>query len=290
MRSTTRLRELLARPGLTLAPFTYDAFTAKIAESVGFDLVYMSGMGVSMSRGFPDVGLLTATEVIQNAQWMARAVSVPLVADADTGYGNPLNVWRTVRDYEAAGVAGIHIEDQVFPKKCGFFQGKDVIPLEEHVQKVRAAVEARTDPDFVIIARCDALVVEGWEGTARRCRAYRDAGADLLFVDGIGTRDDLEAYAHELHDLPRMLNSDVASADEVDRLGFKLMIHRGTMFFIERAVRDVMTRLRNTGGLPDIAQESPRMRQEIAGLLGLDRVYDMEDRYRTVPASLRTGE
>lgn len=280
MKATVQLRSLLARPGIAVAPFTYDPFTAKIAESVGFDLVYMSGFGTAMGRGFADVGLLTATEMLQNAGAMARAISVPLIADADTGYGNPLNVWRTVRDYEAAGVAGLHIEDQVFPKKCGFFGGKDVIPLEEHVQKVRAAVDARTDPDFVIIARSDALVVEGWEGTARRCKAYRDAGADLIFVDGIGSIEDADAYSKELAGVPLLLNSDVLSVPEAEKRGFKVLLHRGPMFFILEAVREKMRRLKEEGDLPESRTESPRWRKEIADLLGLPGVYEMEERYR----------
>ena len=166
----------------------------------------MSGFGTSMSKGFPDAGLLTQTEMVQNARSIVQAVSAPVIADADTGYGNPINVWRTVREYEAAGVAAIHVEDQVFPKRCGFFAGKDVIPLEDAIQKVRAAVDARSDPSFTIIARTDALAVHGWDETVRRCRAFRDAGADLLFVDGIQTADDLHDYAHNLGDLPLLYN------------------------------------------------------------------------------------
>jgi 2-methylisocitrate lyase-like PEP mutase family enzyme len=146
-------------------------------------------------------------------------VRIPIICDADTGYGNPLNVQRTVREYEAAGVAALHLEDQVFPKKCGFFAGKQVVPLEEHVQKIRAALDARTDPDFVIIARCDAYAVTGWEDTVRRCRAYREAGADLVFVDGIKTLEDLQRYATDLADIPRMYNGDLAPTPPRPLLG-----------------------------------------------------------------------
>ena len=198
---TARLRQLLAGDGLIVAPFIMNALHARIAESVGFEAVYMTGAGTSAEKGFPDVGMLTMTEMTTNARYIANAVNLPVICDADTGYGNALNVQRTVREYEAAGVAAIHIEDQVFPKKCGFFEGKQVVPMEEHVQKIRAALDARTDPDFVIIARCDAYAVTGWEDTVRRCRAYREAGADLVFVDGIKSMDDLELYAK---DLPRL--------------------------------------------------------------------------------------
>ncbi len=163
MKTTTKLRQMLSSGPMLVAPFVLNALHAKIAESVGFGAVYMTGAGTAAERGFPDVGLLTMTEMVANAKYIANAVDIPLICDADTGYGNALNVGRTVREYEAAGVAGIHIEDQGFPKKCGFFEGKQVIPLEEHVQKIHAALDARTDPDFVIIARCDAYAVTGWE-------------------------------------------------------------------------------------------------------------------------------
>ena len=185
MKTTTKLRQMLFDSNeMVVAPFIMNALHAKIAEMVGFEAVYMTGSGTAAERGFPDVGLLTQTEMVQNARYIANAVSVPLICDADTGYGNPVNVARTVREYESAGAAAIHIEDQLFPKKCGFFEGKLVIPQEEAVQKIRAALDARTDPDFVIIARCDAYAVTGWEDTLRRCRAYADAGADMVFVDG----------------------------------------------------------------------------------------------------------
>src|SRR5919202_5644294 len=196
--ATTRLRAMLRSGTMMVAPFVLNAFHARIAEAIGFPVVYMTGFGTAAERGYPDVGLMTQTEMVENARYMASAVDVPVFCDADTGYGNPLNVTRTIREYERAGVAAIHLEDQVFPKKCGFFAGKQVIPLEEHVQKIRAALDARTDPDFAIIARCDAYAVTGWEDTVRRCRAYREAGADLVFVDGIKTREDLQRYATDL--------------------------------------------------------------------------------------------
>ena len=232
MRTTTKLRELLSQDRLLVSPFTFDAFTAKIAETVGFPIVYMSGFGTAMTKGYPDVGLVSMSEMVENAHRIASTVSVPVIADADTGYGNAINVRRTVREYEQAGVAGIHMEDQVFPKKCGFFEGKQVIPMEEHVAKVRAALDAREDPDFLVIARCDALAVNGWDDTIRRCRAYYEAGADMVFVDGVKSTDDLERYARDLADAPRLYNGDLASTQEVERLGFKVMIHRGSMFAV----------------------------------------------------------
>lgn len=283
MRATSKLREMMGKGRLLLAPFCYDGFTAKIAESVGFPIVYVSGFGTAMSRGYPDVGIITFTEMLENARYVAAAVSVPVIADADTGYGNPINVARTVVEYEQAGVAGMHLEDQVFPKKCGFFAGKQVIPLEEHVEKVRAALDARTDPDFLIIARCDALVVKGWEDTIRRCRAYHEAGADMVFVDGIKTVEDAYTYARELADIPRFYNGDLLPVDEVEKLGFRIMIHRASLFAVYKAVRGVMQQLKETGS---VDRSLTATREEVAELLGLSRIYEMEEKYATAAKGL----
>ena len=273
---TARFRELLAADGLIVAPFIMNALHARIAESVGFNAVYMTGAGTSAEKGFPDVGMLTMTEMVTNAKYIANAVDIPVICDADTGYGNALNVQRTVREYEAAGVAGIHIEDQVFPKKCGFFEGKQVVPMEEHVQKVRAALDARTDPDFVIIARCDAYAVTGWEDTIRRCKAYQEAGADLVFVDGIKSMEDLELYARDLPDLPRMYNGDLAPTQEVEALGYKLMICGSTIWLIYRQLKAAFEELKETGR---VNPERFGTRWDVAGLLGLDEVYELERKY-----------
>ncbi len=280
VRPTARLRELLAREGLIVAPFIMNALHARIAESVGMEAVYMTGAGTAAEKGFPDVGMLTMTEMVTNARYIANAVNIPVICDADTGYGNALNVQRTVREYEAAGVAGIHLEDQVFPKKCGFFAGKQVVPMTEHAQKIRAALAARTDPDFVIIARCDAYAVTGWEDTVQRCRAYRDAGADLVFVDGIKSVDDLELYARDLPDLPRMYNGDLAATQDVAALGYKLMICGSTIWLVYRQLKDAFEELRDTGR---VNPERLGTRWDVADLLGLDQVYELERKY-VVPA------
>ena len=281
MRPTTKLRQMLNSEGMIVAPFIMNALHARIAEAVGLDAVYMTGSGTAAEKGFPDVGLLTMTEMVTNARYIANAVDIPVVCDADTGYGNALNVQRTVREYEAAGVAGIHIEDQVFPKKCGFFEGKQVVPLEEHVQKIRAALDARTDPDFVIIARCDAYAINGWEDTVRRCRAYQDAGADMVFVDGIKTMDDLRNYARDLKDLPRMYNGDLASTQEVEALGYKMMICGSTIWLVYRQIRESFEELKQNGKV-DPARYGTR--RDVAGLLGLDQIYELERRYGVTEA------
>jgi 2-methylisocitrate lyase-like PEP mutase family enzyme len=253
-----------------------NALHAKIAQAVGFQAVYMTGAGTAAEKGFTDVGLLTMTEMVSNARYIATAVDIPVVCDADTGYGNPLNVRRTVREYEAAGVAGIHIEDQLFPKKCGFFEGKQVIPLEEHVQKIRAALDARTDPDLVVIARCDAYAVTGWADTVRRCRAYIEAGADMVFVDGIKTVDDLHNYAADLADLPRMYNGDLLPTQQVGALGYKLMICGSTIWLVYKQVRDSFEELKRTG---KVNPERYGTRWQVADLLGLQEIYELERRY-----------
>ena len=248
---TTRLRAMLNSDGMVVAPFCLNALHAKIAESVGFKAVYMTGSGTSAEHGFSDVGLLTQTEMVANARYIANAVDVPVIADCDTGYGNAINVHRAVQEYESIGVSGIHIEDQVFPKKCGFFEGKDVIPMEEHVQKVRAALDARKDKDFVIIARTDALAINGWEDTIRRCKAYYTAGADLVFVDGVKSKEDLATCAREMPDLPKVFNGadPVATTSEVADLGFKLMLAGYTLTVVYDAVKRSMTELRDTGAI-----------------------------------------
>jgi|TARA_Y100000815_G_scaffold269365_1_gene291987 2-methylisocitrate lyase-like PEP mutase family enzyme len=276
MKTTTKLRQLLASDQMVVAPFVMNALHAKIAQSVGFDAVYMTGSGTSAEKGFPDVGMLTMTEMVGNAKYIANAVDVPVICDADTGYGNPLNVQRTVREYEAAGVAGIHIEDQLFPKKCGFFDGKQVISSEEMVHKIHAALDARTDPDFVVIARCDAYAVTGWEDTVRRCKEYSDAGADVVFVDGIKSEEDLQAYAKDLPNLHRMYNGDLFSTQEVAALGYKLMICGGTIWLIYQQLRDSFAELKATGKV-DTSRYGSRL--EVANLLGLQEVYGLESKY-----------
>ena len=276
MKTTAKLRQLLKSDKLIVAPFVLNAFHAKIAESVGLQAVYMTGAGTSAERGFPDVGLLTMTEMVANAKYIAGAVDIPVICDADTGYGNPLNVQRTIREYESAGVAGVHIEDQLSPKKCGFFAGKQVIPKEEAVQKIKAALDARVDPDFVVIARCDAYAVTGWEDTIDRCNSYIEAGADLVFVDGIKNKDDINNYARDMAGLPRMYNGDLANTKEMDDLGYKIMICGSTIWLIYKQLRDAITELAEEGAVNPARFGT---RWDVAGLMGLDAVYELEQKY-----------
>jgi 2-methylisocitrate lyase-like PEP mutase family enzyme len=262
-----RLRAALTRPGLVVAPFVYDGLQAMIAEKSGFGAVYMTGFGTAASRGMPDLGLLTMSEMVANARCICRAVEIPAICDADTGYGNPLNVIRTVEEFENAGAAALHIEDQVWPKRCGFLEGKQVIPPEEMCQKVRAACDGRTDPDLVIIARTDALQAEGWSGAEARARSYFAAGADLVFVDGIRTIADLDEYSRRLADLPRLYNGQLCSTHEIESRGFEIMIHTGTLAIAYRALSDAMRELRDRGRIA--AAEDPSLFAELLNLLGV---------------------
>ena len=189
------------------------------------------------------------SEMVQNVRAITHAVNIPVICDADTGYGNPVNVWRTVREYEEAGAAALHIEDQVWPKKCGFLAGKQVIPREEMVPKVRAACDARRDRNFVIIARTDALAVNGWDDVVQRCHAYHEAGADLIFVDGIRTLDDLKDYASKLVGLPLLYNGALLPIPETARYGFKLNIHTSSLMAAYVHFRDSLRELKETGKL-----------------------------------------
>jgi 2,3-dimethylmalate lyase len=247
--TTAQLREMLKGPEMVLAPFVYDCLQAKVAEAAGFKAIYMTGFGTAATRGFPDLGLLTMSEMLQNVRAIAHAVKVPVICDADTGYGNPINVWRTVREYEEAGAAALHLEDQVWPKKCGFLGGKQVIPMEQMVPKVRAACDARRDRNFVIIARTDALAVNGWDDVVRRARAYREAGADLIFVDGIRTVDDIKQYASKLGDLPLLYNGGLLPVKELAAHGFKVTIHTSSLMASYVHFRDAMRELKETGSI-----------------------------------------
>ncbi len=275
--SARRLREALGGPGMVVAPFVYDALQAKIAEACGFEAVYMTGFGTSAARGYPDLGLLTMTEMVENVRAIARGVEIPLVCDADTGYGNPINVARTVREYEDAGAAALHIEDQVWPKRCGFLEGKEVIALEEMVPKVRAACDARRDPAFVVIARTDALQSKGWDEVERRARAYGAAGADLVFVDGIRTLEELDTYAKRLGDLPLLYNGQLLETDTLAARGFKLTIHGGTLGVAYGAIRDAMRELRSTGRIA--SSNGPALFAELVRLLGVPETLALARRY-----------
>lgn len=276
--SGVKLRAAMAE-GMVLAPFVYDGFTALIAQGQGAKAVYMTGHGTSAQLGLPDVGLASMAEMAANLGYIANAVEVPVISDADTGYGNAINAQRTVREYEAAGAAALHLEDQIFPKRCGFFEGKQCIPMEEHVQKIRAALDARADPDLVIIARTDAVAPNGWDDAVRRAEAYRAAGADLVFVDGIKTPDDLDTYTRRLveQDIPCLYNGALEPAPEVAARGFKIMITGGGHFLSYVAVLQALQDVKRGGGIGE-PRDTERF-NATTSLLGLPEIYELEKRY-----------
>ncbi len=241
-----RLRERLAK-GCVTAPFVFDGVQAKLAEAAGFEALYMTGFGTAASYGLPDLGLIGLGEMSGNAARIASAVSVPVIADADTGYGNETNIARAVQLYERAGVAAMHIEDQEWPKRCGFLEGKQVIPADEMVIKVKAAVSARTDPGLVIIARTDALQPNGWADAVDRARRYREAGADMVFMDGLKTRELVEHAARDLEGIPQLLNSWLLTPAEAEAMGFAVYIHLGVMLRHFSDFRRSLEELRDTG-------------------------------------------
>ena len=251
----TRLRALLARDRPLLVPGAYDALSARLVEQAGFDAVYMTGFGATASLlGMPDVGLLSGDEMVDNAGRMARAVDVPLISDADTGYGNAINVVRTVQQFERAGVAAVHLEDQVSPKRCGHMSGKSVVPVDEMVEKVRAAVAARSDPDFLLIARTDARAVEGLDGALERARAYLDAGADALFVEAPESEAEVAEVAGAFPGTPLLFNwvergrTPMLPLERIAELGFALVIFPvATLFSATTGMQRYLAELRSAG-------------------------------------------
>jgi 2-methylisocitrate lyase-like PEP mutase family enzyme len=229
MSKASELRQLLRQDGMLTAPGAYDCITARMIEHAGFGAVYMTGAGTAAALGYPDYGLVTMSEMVANAGRMAAAVSVPIIADADTGYGNELIVVRTVREYEQRGVAGIHIEVQGSPKKRGHLENKTIVPLEDYLAKIRAAAAAKRDPDFLMIARTDARAVLGFEEAIRRANAALDAGADMAFVEAHESLEEVSAVPRLVHG-PCLLNMvwrgktpDVA-IDDAQTMGYKLAI------------------------------------------------------------------
>lgn len=249
------LRRLLARPQMLVAPGAYDAIGARQIEQAGFDAVYMTGGGTSMASGFPDFGLLDFSEMAGNALRMTRAIGVPLIADADTGYGNELNVIRTVQEYELRGVAGLHIEDQVSPKRCGHLEGKEVVPRAEFVSKIRAAVEARRNPDTVIIARTDARAVLGLDEAVARMNEALAAGADLAFVEALQSLEEIAEVPRRVQG-PCLLNlvpggkTPLENVRDAEAMGYRLTILPGALIVPAIDAADAaLATLRETGQL-----------------------------------------
>ena len=287
MRVTTRLRELLAGPDLVVAPGAYDALSARLIARAGFPAVYMTGFGTAASvLGQPDVGLLTMSEMVSRAAALAAVVGdLPLIADADTGYGNPINVRRTIREYERAGVAAVHIEDQMWPKKCGHMEGKQVIPLNEMVQKIHAAVNARQDPDFVIIARTDANAVHGFEDALQRGQAYHEAGADVVFIEAPRSIAELKAIAQTFPNAPLLFNwaesgkTPLLTLNEIQTLGYKLVIFPVSMLFATTYAMLGLLEVLKQGQTPTPFAEHMVTFSQFTDQIGLPEIQALERRY-----------
>ena len=284
-----KLRELIGAKGLIVAPGIYDAYGARLVEQSGFKAVYMTGNGVSASLlGRPDVGLIDLTLITAHAHRVASSVDIPLICDADTGYGNAVNVRRTIQEFEAAGVAAIHLEDQVSPKRCGHLPGsRPVVPLAEATGKIEAALAARRDPDFVVIARTDAATGEGLDEAIRRGKAFRAAGADVVFVELKGSDkvlDELKRVANEI-DAPCLVNVEEAgkvgevTARELEGLGFRLAIYPGLgRYAAGFAIREALGTLKQDGSTRAARNRMLTFR-EYNEALKLSEVEEWERRY-----------
>jgi carboxyvinyl-carboxyphosphonate phosphorylmutase len=285
MRATTQFRQMLSDPGIITAPGAYDCLTAAIIEKTGFPAVYMTGAGTSVARiGYPDLALATATEMMSNAAAIAATVGVPVIADADTGYGGTMNVRRTIREYERTGVAAVHIEDQQFPKRCGHLDDKRVVPIDEMVQKIRAAADARTDDDFTLIVRTDALAVTGWDDTMRRCDAFTEAGADALFVEAIRSPEEAADVVARtsvplLYNFVESGKSPLLNVSELESLGFKIVIFPGSAFMaVAHTVARVMADLKTFGTTEHLIGEMSSLTDAFE-LMGLSEMLERDAGY-----------
>lgn len=290
-RASTRLRELIAQGPTLYVPGCYNAVSARVLEHAGFGAIYMTGYGTSLAlTGLPDVGLATMSEMVSNARYIASAVGVPLIADADTGFGNAINVIRTVREYIGAGVAGIHIEDQVSPKRCGHVAGRLVIPVEEAVGKIRAAVDARNglDPDFVLVARSDARGASGGslDEAIRRVNAYLEAGADLAFVEGPTTVDEVRRICREVKGKVFYNMTGVSprfTLDEMRALGVAVCISPNAMLRTAlAAMHDLALQMREEGPVAETRFMDGFRKHPLGDLhtfAGFDRIREWEREY-----------
>src|SRR5688572_12884581 len=280
------LREQLEdKNKIIVLPGVFDALSAKIAEYVGFDAMFQTGYGSSAALlGMPDFGLLNSGETVDNAMRIIRAVSVPVLVDADTGYGNPLNVWRLVRDLESLGAAGIFLEDQVWPKRCGHMVGKDVISKDEYIPKLKAALEARQSKDFIIVARTDARAPIGLDEAIERGKAYRKAGADVIFVEAPRSVEELKKVADEI-DAPLVANmiedgvTPTLPAQKLLKLGYRIAVFPlSALYSATYAMREVLTELKKTGATKQTRKMMVTFK-DFNRFVDLDRYMNLEKRY-----------
>lgn len=285
MRMTTKLRELIESEEILVAPSAYDALSAKIIEKAGFKAIGTTGYGMSASLlGKPDVGLLTMTEVVDQCKRIANAVNIPVMADADTGYGNPINVIRSVKEFEKAGLAGIYIEDQLWPKKCGYMKGKKVIDMEEAITKIKAALEARDDPDFLIVARTDADVISIDE-VIKRGNAYAEVGADLVKPQPHSMEELVACAKHiqiPLHIGTGRIGRFSPSVKELIEIGnIKVVTFPTTpLFAATKAMMDFLDVVKRTGTIDEFAERLLKF-DDFTDFIGLPEIYELEEKYKS---------
>ncbi|MFO7963336.1 MAG: isocitrate lyase/PEP mutase family protein [Desulfobacterales bacterium] len=286
MTPAKNLRSILKVNDIVAAPGAYDALTAKIIEDAGFKAVYMTGYGTSAAHfGLPDLGFLTMTEMVENAARIADAIGVPLIADADTGYGNPMNVVRTVQAYEKAGASAIHIEDQVWPKRCGHMSGKKVVAASDMVEKLKAAVDARNDPDFLIIARTDSIATHGFDHAVERAHLYAEAGADVMFVEAPRTKEDMANIPKLVPEKPHLVNmaplTPNLGIDELKAMGFSIVLYPGVCLTAAiTACMEEVGRIARTGKQRDF-QDVVNAFTELNTWLKTPDFIEMEQKYNT---------
>jgi len=284
VKPTTRLRQLIADGDVVVAPGVYDGLSARLAARAGFPALYATGGGIARSMGYPDLGLLSPREIVDRLANIVEQAGVPVIADADTGYGNALNVRRAVREFERAGVAAFHLEDQTFPKRCGHYDDKRVVPTAEMVQKLRAARDALADPDLVLIARTDALAVEGLEAAIERARAYHTAGADVIFVEAPTSEAEIEAIARRVA-APKLINmfqggkTPLVALARLGQLGYRIVIIPSDLQRAAiRAIEDTLAAIARDGNSAAVADRLASFTEretavDTAGWLELDRRY-----------------
>lgn len=287
MNQAAKMRELLKSKKMVVAPGAHDGMTAKIIGRLGFDAVYMTGYGQSASHlGQPDVGLMTMSEMVARASSIVEAAGVPVIADADTGFGNAVNVMRTVREYEKAGVAVIQLEDQVMPKKCGHMIGREIIAMDEMVGKIKAAVDTRMNPDFMIMARTDARTIMGIEEAIKRGQAYKEAGADIIFIESPESVEEMKMITTQIdgYTLANMVEggrTPLLKNQELEALGFNLTIYpTASIYVATKAMVDLWTALKNDDTTANVMDKMVTF-AEFNDLIGLDAIREIERNYAT---------
>jgi len=285
LKKTTELRKLLEEKGIVVAPGVYDCLSAKLAEKAGFKMVMVTGAGIAASvLGYPDVGLTTMSEVLNQTRNIVKAIDIPVFADCDTGYGNAINVYRTIREFEDVGVAGLFIEDQIWPKRCGHFEGKQLISKKEMVKKIEAALDSRRDGDLVIMARTDARAVYGLDEALERGNAYANAGADMIFVEAPQSIEELQKIPKSIS-IPTMANmveggkTPIVSVEQLEDMGFKMVSFSGSAQKIAiKAIQELLSTLKETGRLDNVMDKIVSL-EERSEILGLPRFYEMDKKY-----------